>query len=188
MTCSLPEIGQWPDGSFNARAGSVTFDGGDTLQNITGDTTFYDLWKIDYTNNSTDASLLFEAGSSTRITNTLNLVGIDGANDRVRLDSSDGTTQFVLDVTGGDQSVSYVTVSNSNATSNDITAVNSPYGSGTDQGAGSPNWIFTFSTCTSITSAGWSTASTWDCGAAADLLAGCIDRRRNRHTHNNSAS
>ena len=159
--------GDWAmiDGSFSARAGSVTFDGGDTLQNITGDTTFYDLWKIDYTNNSTDASLLFEAGSSTRITNTLNLVGID-ASDRVRLDSSDGSTEFVLDVAGGDQSVSYVTVSNSNAESNDITATTSWYGSGTDQGAGSPNWIVTFNTCTSITSAGWSTASTWDCGAA----------------------
>ena len=156
--------GDWTmtDGSFNSRAGSVTFDGGDALQNITGDTTFYDLWKIDYTNNSTDASLLFEAGSSTRITNNLKLVGID-VNDRVRLDSSDGTTQFVLDVIGGDQSVSFVTVSNSNATSNDINTIASWYGSGTDQGSGTPNWIFS-SLCTSIASTAWSTASTWDCG------------------------
>ena len=153
-------------GSFQARVGSVTFDGDSDRQYITGNTTFYDLWKIDYTNNSIDSSLLFEGYSTQRITNTLNLVGLD-ANDRVRLDTSSTLGyQFVLDVTGGDQSVSYVTVSNSNATSNDINTNDSWYGSGTDQGDSSPQWFFS-GECSDVASTAWSSASTWtNCGGS----------------------
>ena len=164
--------GDWTmaDGSFNSRAGSVTFDGGDTLQNITGDTTFYDLWKIDYTNNSVDASLLFEAGSSTRITNNIKLYGIDETNDRVRLDSSDGSTQFILDISTGGQTVSYVTVSNSNITDNDLSAENSSSGTGTDKDAGSPQWVFVAAPSIYTWNGGgalgvWTDAANWDVGS-----------------------
>ncbi|MBZ0165498.1 MAG: hypothetical protein K8I00_01735 [Candidatus Omnitrophica bacterium] len=45
-------------------------------------------------------------------------------------------------MTGGNQTVSYVNVSNSQASSNNITATNSIQGANTDAAEGTPHWIF----------------------------------------------
>ncbi len=105
--------GDWTNnGTFTAQAGSVVFDGGD--QSLAGDTTFYDLTKIDAADDSTDVSLTFEAGSTFTVTGLLTINGID-ADDRVNLLSSNPGTRWDL-VASGTFDVDWIEITDSDAT------------------------------------------------------------------------
>lgn len=94
-----------------------------------------------FTATTADTSLTFEASTTVTITGNLNLNG-GAVGNEVIIDSSDGSTRFTFDVTGGDQTVSYINVSNSQASSNNITANDSIQGANTDAAEGTPHWIF----------------------------------------------
>ena len=68
---------------------------------------------------------------------------------RITLDSSDSTNRFAFDVSGSDQNVSFVDVSNSESSTNDIIAVSSLDTTNTDSGdlPATAQWIF-FNTIT----------------------------------------
>lgn len=132
--------GNWSNvGTFTANSGTVTLDG--TSQTITGATTFYNLSKTEGANNSTNESLTFTAGVTITISNTLTLDGRD-SDDRISLGSSLVGSSYTLDVTGGAASVDYLFVTDSNASSNDITCSNCTNNGGNDDAAASPHWIF----------------------------------------------
>ena len=108
ITCS----GDWTNaGTFTPRSGTATFNGTD--QQITGSTTFNNVSKTDSSNNSTDLSLTFAAGSTTTISGLLTLTGID-ADDRVNVKSSNTGTQWKLNA-NGTFSVTYVEAQDSDA-------------------------------------------------------------------------
>ncbi|MBZ0165497.1 MAG: hypothetical protein K8I00_01730, partial [Candidatus Omnitrophica bacterium] len=74
------------------------------------------------------------------ISSLLTLNGSSG--NEIILNSVDGSNRFTFAVTGGTQTVSYVNVSNSQASSNNIIANNSTNNTNTDSGESAPRWIF----------------------------------------------
>ena len=146
--------GDWYNSDeFIARSATVVFDGtsdqtittcdGCTdsdfnniiVSNGSGSTVaFLDAFTVaNFTATTADTNLNFEAGKTVTITGVLDLDG-GAAGDEIFLNSSDFTNRFEFDVTGGAQSVSFVDVSNSEASSNDITATNSNDRMNTDSG------------------------------------------------------
>ena len=148
--------GNWDNNStFQARSGTVNFDGTvaqtishgaatfSTVQvsNSSNDVTFDEAFTTtNFTSTTAGASLKFQQALTFTISGTLTLTGADG--NLITIDSVNGSTQFTFDVTGGDQSASFVNVSNSNANSNDIITTNSTNGGGNDDLAASPHWVF----------------------------------------------
>ncbi len=112
--------------STNASASGVTFTDAFTAANVT-DTT-------------AGSRLTFNAGSTYTITGTLTVLGT--LINNVQLLSSSAGSRFTLDVTGSAQTVDYVSVKDSNASTNNITARNSFDLGNTDGPMAAPHWIF----------------------------------------------
>jgi len=104
--------GDWSNaGSFNARDGTVIFDG--TNQAISGSTTFYNFSKTEATNDTTDVVLTFDNTGTQTISNLLTLNGLD-ANDRINVVSDSPGTQWGL-TANGTFAVDYVDAQDSDA-------------------------------------------------------------------------
>jgi hypothetical protein len=104
--------------------------------------TFADAWTAtNFTAETASSSLIFNAATTFTVSGTLTLDG-QAQGTEIILNSSDGSSRFTLDVTGGAAAVSYVDVSNSNASSNDITALSSIDRANNDSGEGTPEWVF----------------------------------------------
>ncbi|MGR3174722.1 MAG: choice-of-anchor U domain-containing protein [Candidatus Scalindua sp.] len=134
--------GNWANsGTFTSGTSStVTFTNNVVTSNITGNTSFYN-----FTCETASKQFTFAAGYTQTISNTLTLNG-QASNTRIVLRSSTSGTRWTFDVTGGEQSVDYVDVKDSNVSSNDITANNSD-GNHDDDGnnddtESSPYWVF----------------------------------------------
>jgi len=148
-------------GTFTGGTGTVSFTG--TSQTIIGSNTFYNLTKV-----TGGGTLIFPAGVETFVDGLITLQGT-GAATRLTLNSSDGATQFDLnlDATTGTQSMNYLDVSNSDATARDLIAINSVGAlQGNDDLDASPHWIFG---ATSVTwegdvSTDWEDGNNWDIG------------------------
>ena len=120
---------------FTDQTGTVTLDG--TTQAVNGDTTFYNFSK---TVASAD-TLTIEATTTQTIANTLTL---DGAASNLLTVASSTNNVSYWNVTSGDETASYLSVSYSNASSNDITCSNCTNGGNNDDGGSTPYWIFGF--------------------------------------------
>ncbi|MGE0269632.1 MAG: LamG-like jellyroll fold domain-containing protein, partial [Candidatus Omnitrophota bacterium] len=88
-----------------------------------------------------NTALTFEEGEIYTINDTLNLNG-QGVGSRIVINSQNGISRFTFDVLGGNQIVSFVEVSNSQASSHDIRAKQSLNNGNTDTLEASPRWIF----------------------------------------------
>ena len=144
-------------GSFVARSGTVMLDGAANQQMTTGggafativvangsssSVEFFDSFSVmNLIDNTPNSVLIFEAGSTTTITNNLSLNGQSTAS-RIILDSSDGATRFNFDVTGGVRQVDFVNVSNAESLSNNIRTRQSTQGANTDAEENPPHWTF----------------------------------------------
>lgn len=99
-----------------------------------------DFTTVNFTDSTAGSRLTFQQDSTFNITDTLSLIG--ASSSEVILDSADGASRFTLNVTAGPQNVSYVNVSNSQASSNNITATGYIDGGNCDEDEGVPHWIF----------------------------------------------
>lgn len=141
--------------TFTVASSRVTFDG-TGAQIIASDSQTYNSIKVTNTSDqrvtfseafttaelvatTLGAKLSFQQSTTFTVTGTLQLEG--GLNQEIELDSVDGSTQFTLHVSTG-QNVSFVKVANSNAATSDIEADNSVNDGGNDDAAASPHWIF----------------------------------------------
>ncbi|MDH5729753.1 MAG: hypothetical protein OEZ58_12235, partial [Gammaproteobacteria bacterium] len=103
-----------------------------------------------FTNVTASSKMTFAAGATYTISGTLNLNG-QATGTKIVLVSSTPSTRYTFDVTGGAQSVSFVDVTDSNASTNDITANNSTgSGQNNDNAETSPFWIFPANASTAI--------------------------------------
>ena len=153
--------GNWDatSGTFTSGTGTVTFDGTD-LQTVTAGgtgadddftnivvtnthadgTVFADAFTtVNFTCETASAKLTFNAGDTYTISGTLTL-NRQATGTRITLLSDFASTKFTFDVTDGDQNVSYVNVTDSQASSNNITAANS-VATRTDKSEATPHWI-----------------------------------------------
>ncbi len=118
--------GNWTKsgGTFTHNSGTVVLNGSN--QSIAGSTTFYNLTKSESTDNTSDVTLTFEAGSTSTIDTggLLTLTGLDDS-DRLNLVSSVPSTAWYLNVDGG-MLIDYVRVTDSDASGgSQILATNS---------------------------------------------------------------
>ncbi|MDH5731802.1 MAG: hypothetical protein OEZ58_22700, partial [Gammaproteobacteria bacterium] len=112
-----------------------------SITNATDIVTFADGFSAnDFTAITPSSSLKFVGGGTFTISGTLNING-QATGTKVILNSTN-TTAFVFDVTGGPQSLTYVDVQYSNASTNNIVANASTNSGNNDDGAASPHWIF----------------------------------------------
>ncbi len=153
--------GTWfNSGTFASRSGTVTFNGtigqGITFCSACNTTSFSSVVLTNAsssgvtfldgftTTNLTDqtagSTVTVAASSTSTISGTLTLQGTHSS--EMRLKSSSGGTQFTLNVTGGNQKVYHVNVSDSAASSNDINCRSCTNGGGTDAAQASPHWVF----------------------------------------------
>lgn len=110
----------------NASAAGVQFLDGFTAANIT-DTT-------------PGSRLTFKNGATYTVSGTMTLTGSSG--NEISLLSDSAGVRFTLTPSGAPQTVSYVNVKDSQATTNNITANFSINSGGNDDAAGEPHWIF----------------------------------------------
>jgi len=135
--------------------GTFTFDGTavqslylntDTYTNlvITNNTavvTIYDGFSTtNFTSSAASVDIEFDDGITGNISGTLTLDGADGS--PTTLTTMDGTGALTLNVTGGVQDVSYLTVSWSAASGNDILCKGCTNGGNNDDDEASPHWRF----------------------------------------------
>ncbi|GEM_PF-1840224 len=148
--------GDWTNaGTLTSGANTVTFDGTGTQSITSGGSTFNNLTITNASNVVTfsdalstgnftavtpNTQLRFTGGTTNTISGTLNLNG-QAAGTEVVLRSTNAS-QYVLDVTGGAQTVSFVDVQYSDAGTNNITANLSTNSGNNDDAAASPHWIF----------------------------------------------
>ncbi|MBI4398003.1 MAG: hypothetical protein HY586_02635, partial [Candidatus Omnitrophica bacterium] len=119
-------------GTFTPGTGTVTFDNSLLTSTISGSTTFYN-----FTTTTAGKTIEFTAGTTQTVTNGLTLTGSSGNN--IVLQSTASGTAWNLTMTGSTQNVSYVSVSDSNASGgNEIQATSN----NTDNGRNT-NWLFT---------------------------------------------
>ena len=132
--------GNWDNqgGTFTPGDSTVTFTNTPTVltSTITGATTFNNLTCV-----TPSKQLTFAANSIQTISNTLTLNG-QASGTEIQLRSSSAGTRWTFDVTGAAQTVEYVDVQDSDASSNDITADNSINSGNNDDIEASPHWIF----------------------------------------------
>ncbi len=153
--------GNWTNaGTFTPGTNTVTFDG--TGQTITGDTTFYNFYKV-----TGSDTMTFAASSEQTITNSLTLQGT-GSGTRLVLNSSSPPTRFKVNLqAGAAQSMNFLVVNNSDATGQDLTPSNTiGTGRGNDDLEASPHWVFgsTGFNWEGDVSSNWFTGGNWDLG------------------------
>ena len=129
--------GDWSrSGTFTPGDGTVTFTDSGTVSNITGDNTFNDFTCI-----TASKQLTFQAGSTQTISNTLTL-NSQAADSKIVLCSSAPGTRWNFNLPGAAQTVYYVDVQDSEASTNDITAITSENSGNNDDPESSPHWVF----------------------------------------------
>ncbi len=160
-TSTINVSGNWTNSdTFTAGTSTVNFDGA-ALQSVTAcsactlgtfstlqssnasaaGVSFLDAFTTTNFTDSTAASkLTFKAGSTYTVSGTLTVDGTSG--NEIVLLSDTPATRFTLDVTGGAQTVAYVNVTDSQTSTNDITAYNATNVSGNDDGEATPHWVF----------------------------------------------
>ncbi|MDH5544658.1 MAG: right-handed parallel beta-helix repeat-containing protein [Gammaproteobacteria bacterium] len=157
-TINLSSDWTYVAGTVNPGTSTVTLDGA-ALQTVTSGAgsfnnltvtnasvagvTFADGFSTaNFTNATASSKMTFNAASTYTISGTMNLNGQASVTKIVLVSSLPGT-RYTFDVTGGAQSVSYVDVTDSNASTNNITALNSAgVGQNNDDLETSPFWIF----------------------------------------------
>ncbi|MDH3326500.1 MAG: CSLREA domain-containing protein, partial [Gammaproteobacteria bacterium] len=148
--------GNWANsGTFTAATSTVTFNGTGvqsvtsgggaftnlTVTNATAVVTFADAFTTtNFTAITPSTQLTFTGALTYTISGTLNLNG-QATGTKVLLRST-AASQYILDVTGGAQAVSFVDVQYSAASSFDIKASNSTDSGNNDNLAATPHWIF----------------------------------------------
>ncbi|MBZ0166419.1 MAG: hypothetical protein K8I00_06385, partial [Candidatus Omnitrophica bacterium] len=163
-------FGNWINyDTFLRRAGDVTLDGDD--QDIRGTTTFYDLTKLETTDDSTDVTVTFDVTGSLIIDNVWTFSGLD-ADDRIVLLPSVPVTQWDIDPQGV-RAISYLDPTYSrNVNVTTIQCTN-----GCNDGGNNINWNFTAGVITvsgsvyideGMTSIGAGTAVRLDVNGVAD--------------------
>ncbi|MGE0267765.1 MAG: LamG-like jellyroll fold domain-containing protein [Candidatus Omnitrophota bacterium] len=163
---SINLAGNWVNNdTFNARSGTVTLVG--TAQLLRGATSFYHLAKTETSNDATDSVLTFEAGTIFTIGGALRLQGFDD-DDRINLVSSIPGTRFTFDVTGGNQRVRFIDVTDSQSSSNNIVARRTVEGANTDTNESAPQWVISIGDIFEWTGVAdnitWSNQLNWDFG------------------------
>ncbi|MBF0245391.1 MAG: hypothetical protein HQL31_08985, partial [Planctomycetes bacterium] len=130
------------------------------VSNTSGEVHFADTFTTaDFICASAGAELIFEAGTTFVITDTLTLSG--SYFTPIALDSSDGATQFILNLTSGsNQEVNFLTVGNSACSGADIRA-HASVGRGTDADEASPHWVFLGTWTGAGADNNWSTPANW---------------------------
>ena len=93
-----------------------------------------------FTDVTAASKIIFKAGATYAISGTLTLTGSSG--NEIMLLSDSAGTRFTLNITGGAQAVSYVSVKDSQSSTNSITASSSINVSGNDDLESAPHWIF----------------------------------------------
>ncbi|HLF18138.1 MAG TPA: Ig-like domain-containing protein [Candidatus Omnitrophota bacterium] len=156
--------GDWAnfsDATFVAGVSTVVFDGTGTQQ-ISGDTTYYNFYKVI----TTAGTLVFEAAAEQTITNSLTMTGTVG--ELLRLESDSPPTMWEISLLpGGTQTLRYLSVGDSNAIGGLLlvagtTSVESPVGS-------TINWSFGAATLTwegdsVLDPNDWDDPTNWDLG------------------------
>jgi len=133
---SITMSGDWANnGTFTPGTGAVTFEGSQN-SSISGDTTFYD-----FTCETPNKQLTFEAGSTQTISNSLNLNGQALGTEIVLRSATEGN-RWDFDNTAEKQDVYYLDVKDSNVTSNNIHAHDSINSGNNDDNESIPHWIF----------------------------------------------
>ncbi|TPW13833.1 MAG: hypothetical protein FD130_1502, partial [Halothiobacillaceae bacterium] len=148
--------GNWlAAGSYTAGGNSVTLDGTAAqavtsggqafntlaITNAAAVVTFADaLSAANLTAITPNTQLTFSGGTINTISNTLNING-QASGSRVLLRSTN-STPYIFNVTGGAQTVYFANIQYSDATGNDITALDSVDSGNNDTAAASPHWIF----------------------------------------------
>ncbi|MEK7650593.1 MAG: hypothetical protein AAB364_01840 [Patescibacteria group bacterium] len=131
----LSVAGNWTrnGGTFTHNSGTVELTG--TNQTITGATTFYNLKKVDTSNNSTDPILTFSSNATTTISGLVTFVGLD-SNDRVDLRASTWGTRWGFTV-NGTYNINYASTTDSDASLGSLIFPNN-----TTDGGNNLNWDF----------------------------------------------
>ncbi|MDH3326099.1 MAG: hypothetical protein OEM38_05200, partial [Gammaproteobacteria bacterium] len=149
--------GNWSNtGTFTAATSTVTLNGAGLQSVITGGSVFTNLTvtnassevifadaftTTNFTAITANTQLTFTGGLIYTVSGTLNVNG-RAPGTKVVMRSTSLGSQYVIDVTGGAQSVKFVDVGNSVASSFDITAINSTNSGNNDDAAASPRWVF----------------------------------------------
>lgn len=124
-------------GTFTHGNNAVVFDTSANTSVISGANTFYDLTCI-----TPSKSIQVTAGTTQTITHTLNLDGQNtGTKITLNRNGGSGSDRFTFDVTGSAQTCQYLDVTNSNASTNNITATKSKNSGNTDTLEEEPHWI-----------------------------------------------
>lgn len=149
--------GDWAHsgGTFTHSSGKVTFDG--TSQAITGSSTFAHLRKV------TPAGILnLESGATQTVTTDLTLSGAAGVGQLLNIVSSGAGQANLTLVSGGTQNITFVDVTNNNA-SGGVQLIGR---SSSNDGGSNTNWVFGAATVTwdGSTSTDWDVATNWDKG------------------------
>lgn len=131
----LSVAGNWTrsGGTFTHNSGTVELTG--TNQTISGATTFYNLKKVDSSNNSTDPILTFSSNATTTISGLVTFTGLD-ANDRVDLRASTWGTRWGFTV-NGTYNINYASTTDSDASLGSLIFPNN-----TNDGGNNLNWDF----------------------------------------------
>ena len=111
--------GNWANtsGSFTAGTSTVNFDG--ASQQISGSTAFYNLTKIESSNDGTDSVLTFDNTATQTINGTLTLTGLD-ADDRISLVSDSPGNRWNLNLAASaTHALDYIVVTDSDASGSD---------------------------------------------------------------------
>jgi hypothetical protein len=121
-------------GTFTHSSGTVTFDTA-AAATIAGDTTFHN-----FTSTTAGKTINFTAGSTQTVNGTFSVQGAMG--NLILLQSTVATTDWNINFPNGTQSVQFVNVIDSEALGNDITCFSCTNGTGNDDLAASPHWVF----------------------------------------------
>ncbi len=111
--------GNWANTSnvFTGGTSTVTFDG--VNQQISGSTAFYNLTKVESTDDGIDSALIFDNAATQTINGTLTLTGLD-ADDRINLVSNVPGTQWGINLTASAaHALNYIVVTDSDASGSD---------------------------------------------------------------------
>src|SRR6185503_2353515 len=113
-----------------------------------------------FVDTTASSRLKFAASTTYTVSGSLNLNG-QAVGTRIVINSSDGATRFTFATTGSTQPVSYVDVSNSQVSNNNVTAANSINRLNTDADEAAPHWVFTDGGCLSDGTAGGCYDTNW---------------------------